>query len=82
MKSKWVSFYSGIAASSVMTGTLIAANHMAKKYGQKPKEEKMFKLNTINIIDYGVKKFLEADDEQIQKILGFINKDKHNIKTE
>lgn len=82
MKSKWISFYSGIAASSVMTGTLIAANHMAKKYGQKIKEEKMFNINSINIIDYGIKKFLEADDEQIQKIMGFINKDKYHGKTE
>lgn len=76
MKNKWTSFFSGIAASSVMVGTLVAANKMAKKYGQRPNQDKLINVNPTTLIDYGIKKFLETDDEKLAKITELINSKK------
>lgn len=74
MKGKWINFYSRLAAGAVVTGSVIAANKIAKKYGQKPNDNKFADLNLYNIADYAVNKFLNADDEKIQKMISVISK--------
>ena len=74
MKTKWVNFYTRMAAGAVVTGSVIVANRMAKKYGQKPNQDKLVNVNLYNIADYAVNKFLNADDEKIKKLVSMISK--------
>lgn len=76
MKSKWTRFYTNIAAGTVVAGSLIASNKMAKKYGQKPNQDKLFNINLYSAADYAIKKFMAADDEKIQKIMSLFIKNK------
>lgn len=82
MKNKWTKLYTGLAAGTVVTGSLIAANKIAEKYGQKPNQDKLFNINLTSVIDYGIKKILAADDEKVQKIMGlFIKNDNVSVNT-
>ena len=74
MKEKWVNFYTRIAAGAIVTGSIIAAERIAKKYGQKPNQDKLVNVNLYNVADYAVNKFLNADDEKIEKLMSMISK--------
>ena len=73
MKEKWINFYTRLAAGTVTVGSVIAAGHMAKKYGENP-NQKLVKLNPYNVADYAVNKFLNTDDEKIQKLFALFSK--------
>lgn len=74
MKGKWKNFYSGIAASSVMVGSLLVGRKMAKKFGIAPNQDKLININLVTVADYGIKKFLETDDEKLAKISSLLKK--------
>lgn len=74
MKGKWVDFYSGIAAGTVVVGAYAATKHITKKYGQKPNQDKLIDINLLTLMDYSVKKFVGADDEKIAKLMSMVSK--------
>lgn len=64
-KTKWTGLFSTVMAGTTITGIMLSANHLAKKYGQKPNPTKMYDVNFYNIIDYGINKFLHTEDNEI-----------------
>lgn len=64
-KLKWTNLASTLLAGSTVAGVMFTANHIAKKYGQKINSNKLIDINWYNILDYGINRFLETDDEEI-----------------
>ncbi len=62
---KWTNLTSTLLAGTSVAGILLTANRMAKKYGQKINPNRLINIKWYNIIDYGINRFLETDEDEI-----------------
>lgn len=64
-KKKWCNFFGDICAIATVSSVYIAANHKAKKYGQKYKG---FSIDKWYLIDYAANKFIGDGTNIAEKV--------------
>lgn len=75
-KGKWSNLFGSIFAATTVGAVAVASKHFSKKYGQKTNNEKIIPLEFGKIINSGIDKFLNTDDDQLlSKIDAFLKKD-------
>lgn len=68
-KNKWSNFFGTILAGGTVASVAITANHLAKKYGEKPNKTKLYEVSTGKIITYAIDKFLKTDDDELISVV-------------
>lgn len=71
-KSKWANLFGTVLAGATVGTVAVASRKMAKKYGQKPKTQKLFDTGINQIINAAVDTFLDTDSDKIDKIIDLI----------
>ena len=73
---KWSNLFGGICAATTIGTVAAVSRHFTKKYGQKINNEKIVPLELGKIINSGIDKFLNTDDDQLlSRIDAFLKKD-------
>lgn len=67
-KGKWANLFGTVLAGAAVGTVAVASKKMAKKYGQKPKTEKLIDTSVNNLINAAVDTFLNTDSEKINQI--------------
>lgn len=64
-KKKWCNFFGDVLALTTVTTVYVAANHKAKKYGQKYKG---FSIDKWYLLDYAANKFIGDGTKAAEKV--------------
>ena len=71
-KNRWSNLFGTVLAGATVGTVAIVSKKMAKKYGQKPKTQKLLDTGINQIINAAVDTFLDTDSDKIDKIMDLI----------
>lgn len=74
-KNRWSNLFGTVLAGATVGTVAIVSKKMAKKYGQKPKTQKLLDTSVNNIINAAVDTFLNTDSEKIEQIAELFEKE-------
>lgn len=73
--NKWANLTGTVLAGTTLATVTVISKHMIKKYGQKVNpDNRLINVRLDNVINDGIKRFMNADEDKLAKIINTFSK--------